>query len=51
MVRAYEEGARTLGHRLAITEENFASARVCLNSPYLSHGSSDDYASCDLGAA
>ncbi|HYP41906.1 MAG TPA: lanthionine synthetase LanC family protein [Chloroflexia bacterium] len=43
LVRAYEQGARSLPDRLAVVEETFSDRGINLDTPYLNPGSEDDY--------
>jgi hypothetical protein len=43
IIGAYEQKARHLDKRLAIVADRFASAGICLNTPYLNPGSMDNY--------
>jgi hypothetical protein len=43
MIRAYEQGAKSIDERGQIVINRFAEEGICLNSPYLNPGSSDDY--------
>lgn len=44
MIRAYEQGKKTLQDRLAVVIDRFAEDGISLEKPFLNPGSDDDYA-------
>jgi HopA1 effector protein family len=43
MIRAYEQGARSIDERLQVVVDRFAEDRISLDRPFLNPDSSDDY--------
>src|SRR5262249_33566341 len=43
MIRAYEQGKKSVYERLKVVEDRFAEDGISLEKPFLNPGSSDDY--------
>ena len=43
VIRAYEQGKKSLDERLQVVADRFAEANINLTEPFLSPGSKDDY--------